>query len=494
MPDNTAIVQELLTHLAKLGVREFCVAAGARNAQVIVALEASSGIRIWSFFEERCAGFFALGRMMHDRVPVAVITTSGTAAAELLPAVIEAHYQGLPLIVVTADRPPHFRGTGAPQAIEQVGLFGPYAPPTLDLYSGSLLPASCSLPTRPLHINVCLDEGITPEGQGIDFTAFSPSPQAQDSAGADPNDLIAFLQNRPIVLAGGLHPGEAASIWPFLAALGAPVVAEATANLHGHPCVVQGGEERLAALDAGSVLRIGSVPSWRWWRDLEDRPEVHVLNLTPTLLPGLARRENVRTQRLPHIWPLAPAPSGHPWPPSLPAKIHSPLSEAAWMDHLAAAIPAGARVFLGNSLPIREFNHIAVPLHGDTSCYANRGANGIDGLVSTFLGISATAAESWIILGDLSALYDLAAPWILTQLPPGNRRIVIINNGGGKIFSKVASLRALPEPARAIIENRHTINFAPWADLWQIPYLRATLPKHLENLPDGAVLIEVLPS
>ena len=138
------LIRSTLTALARLGVAEVCVAAGARNAPLITALIASDGIKLWSFFEERSAAFFALGRMMADRMPVAVLTTSGTAAAELLPAVIEAYYQGLPLVLVTADRPRRYRGSGAPQAIEQKDLFGPYVSACIDVEQG----ASISWPTR----------------------------------------------------------------------------------------------------------------------------------------------------------------------------------------------------------------------------------------------------------------------------------------------------------------------------------------------------------
>jgi 2-succinyl-5-enolpyruvyl-6-hydroxy-3-cyclohexene-1-carboxylate synthase len=484
-------VTTLLSGLARLGVREFCVAAGARNAAIIAALQASRGIKLWSFFEERCAGFFALGRILHDRSPVAVLTTSGTAAAELLPAMIEAHYQGLPLIAVTADRPAHFRGTGAPQAIEQVGIFGPYAAPTIE-DPGGLDPFE-EVPLHPLHLNLCLEEGVPKGVSGIDFAAHSLPPHAAPphAWSSDHDTLVDFLRHDPLILAGGLHPKEAASLRPDLEKLNLPIIAEATANLHGHPCAVAGGEDLLAKLKPAHVLRLGAVPSWRWWRDLEDRPEISVLNLTATAFPGLARKENVTTLPLLDRWP-PPLPCTRPLPAAIIAGA-PPLSEQAWMDHLAAAIPAGARVFLGNSLPIREFNLISTPPHRDTVCYANRGANGIDGVVSTFLGLSATAADSWLILGDLSALYDLAAPWIIPQLPAGNRRIVVINNGGGMIFSKVASLRSLPEPARAIIENRHKLTFAPWAELWNMPYRRATQPEDLHELPAGPVLIEVIP-
>jgi 2-succinyl-5-enolpyruvyl-6-hydroxy-3-cyclohexene-1-carboxylate synthase len=125
--------------------------------------------------------------------------------------------------------------------------------------------------------------------------------------------------------------------------------------------------------------------------------------------------------------------------------------------------------------------------------FANRGANGIDGLVSTFYGISSGAAEAWMIVGDLSTLYDLSAPWIAEQLPAGNRRIVIINNGGGKIFSRVESLRSLAAEARGMIENRHGIDFEPWAQLWKLAYRCVAKPDDLRDLPDGDVIIEVIP-
>ena len=122
---QAALIQAVLRLLAEVGVREICVAAGARNAPVIAALLESRNVKLWNFFEERSAAFFALGRVRASGCPVAVLTTSGTAAAELLPALVEAYYQALPLVAFTADRPKAYRGTGAPQAIEQANLFGP---------------------------------------------------------------------------------------------------------------------------------------------------------------------------------------------------------------------------------------------------------------------------------------------------------------------------------------------------------------------------------
>ncbi len=201
-------------------------------------------------------------------------------------------------------------------------------------------------------------------------------------------------------------------------------------------------------------------------------------------------------QAMAKIAPVAsePVAAARPLHEGLEAALAAhPASEAAWMRHLSLAVPEGARVFLGNSLPIREWNLAAAPAPLGTTFHANRGANGIDGLVSTFLGLSSSIDEAWMIVGDLSALYDLSAPWLLSQLDKGNRRIVVINNGGGKIFSRVESLRKVDEQARSLIENRHEIDFEPWAKLWNLPYRRATTLGDLTQLPDGAVIVEVRP-
>ncbi len=510
---NSRLAQTTLLHLAQLGVREVCIAAGARNTPLITALLASSGLKLWNFFEERSAGFFALGRMMADRRPVAVVTTSGTAAAELLPAVIEAYYQALPLVLVTADRPSRFRGSGAPQAIEQVGLFGIYAERTLDAEGNGLdVTWPKSLGRKPLHINVCLEEPLVSEANGIDFAVWDDlAPHAKPHPSHDEvmlDMLRTFVEHREdlVVLAGGLHPLEAAMIAPALRHLAVPIVAEATANLHLHPALhpllFAGGEKALKTLKAKRVLRLGSVPSWRWWRDLEEGNGAHIIHLSNASFPGLSRWGGVAVQPLSLLAQIEKHLAALPPVTLADAPLHltlenalaaHPLSETAWMRHLSQVIPDGSRVFLGNSLPVREWNLAAATAAEGVSFFANRGANGIDGLVSTFLGISSGAEESWMIVGDLSALYDLSGPWILSQLAQAGRRIVIINNGGGKIFSRVASLRTLDEPARSLIENRHALDFEPWAKLWSLPYRRAEKPEDLAALPPGPVIIEVRP-
>jgi 2-succinyl-5-enolpyruvyl-6-hydroxy-3-cyclohexene-1-carboxylate synthase len=156
---NLDAASRLIAEVRALGTRDFCVCAGSRNAPLLVALgtgaipgevEGPGGGAVYSFVDERSAAFFAIGRIKRSGDPAAVVTTSGTAAAELLPACIEAYYSGLPLILITADRPARFRGTGAPQSIEQPGLFGVYAETDLATWSGE----------RPLHLNIEFDEPL----------------------------------------------------------------------------------------------------------------------------------------------------------------------------------------------------------------------------------------------------------------------------------------------------------------------------------------------
>lgn len=147
--DNVRRASSLIEDVRASGVTEFCVCAGSRNSPLLAVLGASD-LCLFSFVDERSAAFFALGRIKLHGNPVAVVTTSGTAVAELLPAAVEAFYSGLPLILISADRPARFRGTGAPQSIEQTGIFGVYAEASLETWSR----------TKPVHVNIEFEEPL----------------------------------------------------------------------------------------------------------------------------------------------------------------------------------------------------------------------------------------------------------------------------------------------------------------------------------------------
>lgn len=490
---NVAVAEAILQSLWSLGVREVVLCAGARNAPFVSLLSRPGPLRVYSFFEERSAGFFALGRMQAGGAPVAVITTSGTAAAELLPSAIEADFQGLPLIMVTADRPRRYRGSGAPQSIEQLGLYSHYVERTWDVegeWSGEV---TASL-RRPLHFNVCFAEPL------IDLTApeFLPHtstvvakerPPAPDSGFAPPPSSLAM--QRPLILVGALPQSEVGGVLAWLRNCRRPIYLEAPSQLRGHPDLssleCKEGEKRLALENFDGVIRLGGIPTLRLWRDLEAShlPVAHFSHLPfsgmPRVRPVFALRAlaTVQTKFEPCLETASVVAS-----PLSALLERYPLSEPAWVSWLSRQLPENARLFLGNSLPIREWD-LAASRDVRAEIFVNRGVNGIDGLVSTFLGVAAKGASNWALLGDLSALYDLSGPWAARTLGIEELNLVILNNGGGKIFKNIFH--------QPLFENQHEIGFAAWAKMWSWDYERLEAPRLLSRAQRPRV-IEILPS
>ncbi|MBX3021004.1 MAG: 2-succinyl-5-enolpyruvyl-6-hydroxy-3-cyclohexene-1-carboxylic-acid synthase [Bdellovibrionales bacterium] len=468
---NLHLAASVIEACARVGVREFVLCAGARNAPLVKLLDQrqsegqASEFKTFSFFEERSAAFFALGRMQASGRPVAVITTSGTAVAELLPATIEAHYQGLPLLLLTADRPKRYRGCGAPQTIVQTGMFSHYVEHEWDLEAGTAVDLATWSRLRPLHVNVCFEEPNPPPEAAEKKTTQSTLELSTPFA------IHSFRQ--PLVIVAGLSSQVAPSILSILKTWQQPVYAEAASQLRGQLGDLEILEASIARLPHDGVIRIGTVPTLRYWRDLEnsDIPVAHFSDLPFSGMP--------RTQT---VFPLGALPksAAAEWQSSRDGEVSRalqnntetrrrlvallekyPLSEPGWINWISRAIPEQARVFLGNSLPIREWDLAAQPSRAEI--FVNRGANGIDGLISTFLGVAAQTHSNWAILGDLSALYDLSGPWALRERPElKDVTLVVINNGGGKIFQRIFN--------NALFENRHALGFGDWAKMWDWDY------------------------
>lgn len=476
---NRALARDVIGRLLADGVATFCVCPGGRNAPLVEVLWASTGVEVLSFFDERSAGFFALGRARRDHAPVAVVTTSGTATAELLAPMVEAYYAGAALVAVTADRPRGYRGTGAPQSIEQERLYGVYAPQFLDLDApGEAWALDVS---APVHLNVCFDEPLL-DGDGPGG-ALCPPPLATPAprSDVDPSQaavVSAFLDRArsPLVIVGSLDAeDDRGAVVRFCRALGAPVLPEAGAGVGPlvDRLVLRSGDAAAArgfavgAFDA--VIRLGDVPSCRVWRDLDLALRVPVLSVSRRRWRGLTRGTHLaaaphRALPLPGAASVPALPELLAWDRHLAAVTGGlldryPDSEPALVRRLSAVIPAGSFVYLGNSLPIREWTRFAGPDRG-FSIGESRGANGIDGQVSTFLGWARPGADNWALLGDLTALYDLSALWALRHLEGLRLRIVVMNNGGGRIFERMFS--------DGRFQNRHHVGFEAWGGLWGV--------------------------
>jgi 2-succinyl-5-enolpyruvyl-6-hydroxy-3-cyclohexene-1-carboxylate synthase len=480
---NIAEARRVIEQACALGATDFCVCAGSRNAPLLAVLGASD-LRVYSFVDERAAAFFALGRAKLTGSPAAVVTTSGTAVAELLPAAIEAHYSGTPLILITADRPARYRGTGAPQSIEQEEIFGVYA-------RGSVTHINVEFDEPLIDEEVLRSAGVSPAGpaasspptrQARNISASTAAARTRaEPAGEDASVPFALRAKRPLVILGGLDSPDRPAVRDFAKKLNAPIYAEPLSGLREDPAlahlVITAGERMIGRREFDAVIRIGNVPTLRFWRDLdESRAHLPLISFSALPFTGCSRGE---------VFPLDALSS------DITARDRDgaffaddrecaaaidrilddePDSEVAMFRSLSQTIPPNARVYVGNSLPIREWDLAATRDPRGFEIAANRGANGIDGQLSTFFGQCDPSRTNICVVGDLTAIYDSNAPWIVPQLNAGiDWRIVIINNGGGRIFSRVPSLRKLDESMRErIIENAHAIRFDHWAAMWSI--------------------------
>ncbi|WP_411825763.1 thiamine pyrophosphate-binding protein [Luteolibacter sp. AS25] len=501
--NNWDVAIKVLAGLLKSGVTEFVVCGGARNAillEVLSRLEAEGKVRVWSHFEERSAGFFALGRTVFTGKPCGVVVTSGTAVAELLPAVIEGYYQARPLVLVTADRPEAFRGSGAPQAVEQVGIFAEYASLDPHKWDGK----------GPLHLNVELEEELDSGDAGLpgmevgDFSLNYGRPNVGGFAKWLREPTLRGL----VVMIGDLEPDEQEEVYHFCEALAVPVLAEGGSGLREalqHLMIID-ADDVLAKNPPSKVLRLGGVPSGRFWRDLEDLPKVGVWSICRNGMRGLGRDADVLQGSLARILPalgdvdeigdmnellVGAEGRGQRIEEMLEA---SPDSEAGWMRTLSVYAAIGSSVYLGNSLPIREWNRYAQwerPVH---RVRANRGANGIDGQISSWLGSSAEEEDAWGIFGDLTALYDFAGLKMLDQVVGKGRVMVVINNGGGQIFSKIPRLEKMSDKAKEWMAAQAEVDFEGFAKAWGMNFIRVTRADEFDGIEESDVvtLIEVV--
>lgn len=438
-----------------------------------------------------------------------MITTSGTAVGELLPAVMEAYYSGVPLLVISADRPRNFRGTGAPQAAEQVGIFGIYTPFVRDIEVGESPTLSDWQQTTPAQLNICFEEAYSHSFDALPDFPLVQSPQTCDDStfSFDPEPLHRFFEQSkyPIAIVSTLIEKDRDAVINFLKSTNIPVYSEGPSGIRESKGLEK---QRLMNLDklwergescdypVDGILRIGGVPTTRIWRDLEKKEgQVHVCSISHLPFSGLSWGSVVYTDLSRYLSPIEEK-------MKVPQRLidedrtrfdrldhlietHK-YSEPSLVRRLSKIIPKNSLLYLGNSLPIRQWDLAATMEDKGLIVEASRGLNGIDGQLSTFLGLADPRRSNWAIVGDLTALYDLSAPWILRQIAANNSQIVVINNGGGKIFSRLFKNEKM--------QNNHDYTLKAMADLWGLDYLRcegeinigdSSSPRIIECIPDA---------
>lgn len=474
---------QILNSLVSKGVKTFCIAPSARNAPFVEVLSYSD-MEVFYFFDERAMAFFAHGRSKRDGRPVAVITTSGTAVCELYPAVVESYYSSSSLVLITADRPLDYEGTAAPQCIDQTGMFSKYVSKEWDLEAGRKEAFNLSYweASSSVHINVRFDEPLIDE-EALYYQFMKSFRKNHYKTELDTDRKIQFVDEKispqglhfikeffnisahPVVLLSELPLSLKDSIESFLLNLNRPVYAEPLSQLRESSrlqkliLTEQMFYKALSENLIDGVIRIGGIPVLRFWRDLNNL-RYPVLSFSLSSFSGLKKRRSAFPLDLLFSHPELFKPAEKVLKIEVLEK--KPKEESSWIRWLSEKIPEKSHIYLGNSLPIREWDTWAVREDKKFFYSANRGANGIDGLISSFLGGCFPDRTNYLILGDLSALYDLSSPWILNQLQKYSVYIIVINNFGGRIFqNKFNNFRFL---------NNHNLDFSHFAKMWSLNY------------------------
>lgn len=541
---TTAWARAFMDELARVGLEHVCVAPGSRSTPLVMACARDARFTTWVHLDERSAGFFALGIGKATGDPAAVITTSGTATANLFPAVIEASRSGVPLLVLTADRPLRLRGSDANQTIDQEGIYGSYPRESLDAGDPALedlretRALACRAVARalgpdpgPVHVNLPFDKPLEPvemdpvragslreaDPWGLDGrpdgAPMEPLPRCDGAVGAGEVDgLVSFLRGgeRGLIVAGPVADPDRAgpALIRLSAATGFPLLADPLSGARfGHDC----GSPPIATSDLflrdaaardrlrpDLILRVGRPPTsvgvLTFLEECGGVPQIVIGEGHPrkdSLSTGSRYVQADVAALLAEVatgvsQTVAPAEWSGVWQRLEGAArevvqgVGGDFFEGDILSAVVESLPEGGTLFVSNSMPVRDLDAFggAGPKH--LRVFGNRGASGIDGIVSTVAGVAAGASsragnsavqnESPImaVLGDLAFYHDMNGLLAVTENRL-NVLFVVINNDGGGIFHMLPIREHEPEFTR-YFATPHGLDFRHAADLYGIPY------------------------
>jgi 2-succinyl-5-enolpyruvyl-6-hydroxy-3-cyclohexene-1-carboxylate synthase len=476
---STAVATALVDELVRCGVRDLVLAPGSRSAALAFAAHVQDGLRLHTRIDERSAGFLALGIARTGRRPVVVVTTSGTAVANLHPAVLEASHAGVPLVLLTADRPARLRGTNANQTTDQARIFGtavrdqadlPAAHPGSGEVEGRQVASWRAVAARaaatargrlgarpgPVHLNVQFEDPLTPgtgDGWGIALDGrleHEPWMLPGPVLGAEPEELDPLP--RTVVVAGD-DAGPPARV--LAEAAGWPLLAEPTSGSRTGDAVVRTYRLLLADEDlAGRVQRVvvfGHPTLSRPVNRLLARDDVEVVAVTG---PSGWSDPGLHVSRVVHAVSTLPAPPDvwtEEWrtrDAELSRRLDGLLAaQATLTPHqvagaVSAALPPGGLLFVGASNPVRDLDLMVAPYAvGDRRMVVgNRGVAGIDGTVSSAVGAALGRPHSTrclALLGDVTFLHDSNGLVLGPEEERPDLTLVVVNDDGGSIFASL---------------------------------------------------------
>lgn len=514
----TSYVYKLVSSLHQAGVRNVVVSPGSRSTPLAYAFAHTKEIQVYRQVDERSAAFLALGIAKASAKPVVLVCTSGTAAANYFPAIVEAKLARLPLVVLTADRPHELREVGAPQAISQPNLYGnqvkwsvdfpipdgcPNTLPFIERHLARAVAIATTVPSGPVHVNVPFREPLL-----IDFQEDLPKATFTESIAPEvrPSEHAMNILELAIEHAkkGLMIVGEMAqdsnleAVWNLIRHLKWPVLVESLSQLRSNipdDCVdyiidqydaLLKNETFKKVVVPDTVIRLGAQPVSKPLMQLLTKvhpPTYIVIDEDPMFRDSLAISTHhiqapigswlndvtVKTIHKDQQYVQAWTEANHLVTNIVEAYALEATDEGAFAATLFKHLPENSDLFASNSMPIRDVDTFFNKTKKDVRIYANRGANGIDGVVSTAIGTQlATKRNSYLLIGDLAFLHD-SNGLIATRYQHCDITIIVMNNDGGGIFSYL-SQSSVEEHYEELFGTPSGLQFADLAKMYDAQY------------------------
>ncbi|MER2000214.1 MAG: 2-succinyl-5-enolpyruvyl-6-hydroxy-3-cyclohexene-1-carboxylic-acid synthase, partial [Lysinibacillus sp.] len=522
------------------GVKHVVISPGSRSTPLAYAFAHAKDIQVYRQVDERAAGFFAVGLAKASGQPTVLLCTSGTAAANYYPAVVEAKYARVPLVVLTADRPHELREVGAPQAINQVNLYGDHVKwavdfpipdtatgtmPFIERHMARAVAISKAAPVGPVHVNIPFREPLL-----IDFEELPVVNVRQHFASDITPSMESLAQMREtlkettkgVVVVGELpHGVNRDLLWSFIRSLKWPVLVETLSNFRSDipedckPYVITAYDAFLKQQDIKQVLapetviRLGAQPISKFLMQFLAEHAQHYIVVDES---PLFRDSYAVTTQFVHAtigtWLLDLHASAiddnytTDWQQVQQLTVNEiirykeyGIDEGAYVQHLLESVE-DVNIFASSSMPIRDMDTFFVPTEKSMQIFANRGANGIDGVVSSAFGFSAASnLPTYLVIGDLATLHDMSG-LLATRYQQIDCTIIVMNNDGGGIFSYLPQSK-VEAHYEDLFGTPTALGFEQLADMFDCQYNRVSTLEDFSNAlwlekTSGVRIIEVM--